>query len=143
MLTARTKTIERTGTGRQFPPSLASLSATKFSLQIYMELTAPPLYHVQHCSTLYYLLRHTLTILKPQWFSLRRRLQHMFYHSATQATMVGISEFPAIILAIHCISCQFPSKKDFHFSCQSPIFPFARKFPGKWKLCYVLTHAKE
>ena len=40
MLTARTKTIERTGTGRQFPPSLASLSATKFSLQIYMELTA-------------------------------------------------------------------------------------------------------
>ncbi len=39
MLTARTKTIERTGTGRQFPPSLASLSATKFSLQIYMELT--------------------------------------------------------------------------------------------------------
>ena len=38
MLTARTKTIERTGTGRQFPPSLASLSATKFSLQIYMEL---------------------------------------------------------------------------------------------------------
>ena len=41
MLTARTKTIERTGTGRQFPPSLASLSATKFSLQIYMELTDP------------------------------------------------------------------------------------------------------
>ena len=41
MLTARTKTIERTGTGRQFPPSLASLSATKFSLQIYMELTVP------------------------------------------------------------------------------------------------------
>ena len=40
MLTARKKTIERTGTGRQFPPSLASLSATKFSLQIYMELTA-------------------------------------------------------------------------------------------------------
>ena len=40
MLTARTKTIEKTGTGRQFPPSLASLSATKFSLQIYMELTA-------------------------------------------------------------------------------------------------------
>ncbi len=40
MLAARTKTIERTGTGRQFPPSLASLSATKFSLQIYMELTA-------------------------------------------------------------------------------------------------------
>ena len=39
MLTARTKTIERTGTGRQFPPSLASLSANKFSLQIYMELT--------------------------------------------------------------------------------------------------------
>ena len=39
MLTARTKTIERTGTGRQFPQSLASLSATKFSLQIYMELT--------------------------------------------------------------------------------------------------------
>ena len=39
MLTARTKTIERTGTGRQFPPFLASLSATKFSLQIYMELT--------------------------------------------------------------------------------------------------------
>ncbi len=39
MLTARTKTIERTCTGRQFPPSLASLSATKFSLQIYMELT--------------------------------------------------------------------------------------------------------
>ena len=39
MLTARTKTIERTGTGLQFPPSLASLSATKFSLQIYMELT--------------------------------------------------------------------------------------------------------
>ena len=39
MLTARTKTIERTGTGRQFPPSLASLSATKISLQIYMELT--------------------------------------------------------------------------------------------------------
>ncbi len=39
MLTARTKTIERTGTGRRFPPSLASLSATKFSLQIYMELT--------------------------------------------------------------------------------------------------------
>ncbi len=37
MLTARTKTIERTGTGRQFPPSLGSLSATKFSLQIYME----------------------------------------------------------------------------------------------------------
>ncbi len=37
MLTARTKTIERTGTGRQFPPFLASLSATKFSLQIYME----------------------------------------------------------------------------------------------------------
>ena len=35
MLTARTKTIERTGTGRQFPPFLASLSATKFSLQIY------------------------------------------------------------------------------------------------------------
>ncbi len=31
MLTARPKTIERTGTGRQFPPSLASLSATKFS----------------------------------------------------------------------------------------------------------------
>jgi hypothetical protein len=27
--------------------------------------------------------------------------------------LVGISEFPAIILAIHCISCQFPSKKDF------------------------------
>jgi hypothetical protein len=25
----------------------------------------------------------------------------------------GISEFPAIILAIHCISCQFPSKQDF------------------------------
>jgi hypothetical protein len=24
-----------------------------------------------------------------------------------------MSEFPAIILAIHCISCQFPSKKDF------------------------------
>ena len=46
MLTARTKTIERTGTGRQFPPSfnLASLSATKFSLQIYMELTAPRFY---------------------------------------------------------------------------------------------------
>ncbi len=41
MLTARTKTIERTGTGRQFPPSLASLSVTKFSLQIYMELTVP------------------------------------------------------------------------------------------------------
>ena len=39
VLTARTKTIERTGNGRQFPPSLASLSATKFSLQIYMELT--------------------------------------------------------------------------------------------------------
>ncbi len=39
MLTARTKTIERTGTERQFPPFLASLSATKFSLQIYMELT--------------------------------------------------------------------------------------------------------
>ena len=39
MLTAQTKTIERVGTGRQFPPSLASLSATKFSLQIYMELT--------------------------------------------------------------------------------------------------------
>ncbi len=39
MLTARTKTIERTGTGRQFPPSLTSLSATKFLLQIYMELT--------------------------------------------------------------------------------------------------------
>ena len=39
MLTARTKTIERTGTGRQFPPSLASLSSTKFPLQIYMELT--------------------------------------------------------------------------------------------------------
>ena len=39
MLTARTKTIEKTGTGRQFPPSLASLLATKFSLQIYMELT--------------------------------------------------------------------------------------------------------
>ena len=39
MLTARTKTIERTGTGRQFPPSLALLSATKFSLEIYMELT--------------------------------------------------------------------------------------------------------
>ncbi len=40
MLTVRTKTIERTGTGRQFPPFLASLSATKFSLQIYKELTA-------------------------------------------------------------------------------------------------------
>ena len=40
MLTARTKTVERTGTGRQFPLSLASLSATKFSLQIYIELTA-------------------------------------------------------------------------------------------------------
>ncbi len=39
MLTARTKTIEWTGTGRQFSPSLASLSATNFSLQIYMELT--------------------------------------------------------------------------------------------------------
>ena len=38
--------MERTGTGRQFPPSLASLSATKFSLQIYMELTkmARPVY---------------------------------------------------------------------------------------------------
>ena len=44
MLTARTKTIERTGTGRQFPPSLASLSATKFSLQIYMELTGHDLW---------------------------------------------------------------------------------------------------
>jgi hypothetical protein len=30
-----------------------------------------------------------------------------------KAPLVGISEFPAIILAIHCISCQFPSKKDF------------------------------
>ncbi len=47
MLTARTKTIERTGTGRQFPPSLASLSATKFSLQIYMELTVKHL-HFKH-----------------------------------------------------------------------------------------------
>ncbi len=46
MLTARTKTIERTGTGRQFPPSLASLSATKFSLQIYMELTEQPSFHL-------------------------------------------------------------------------------------------------
>ncbi len=41
VLTARTKTIERIGTGRQFPPSLASLSATKFSLQLvsFTELT--------------------------------------------------------------------------------------------------------
>ena len=45
MLTAQAKTIERTGTGRQFPPSLASLSATKFSLQIYMELTGFSLHH--------------------------------------------------------------------------------------------------
>ena len=34
--------MERTGIGRELPPSLASLSATKFSLQIYMELTALP-----------------------------------------------------------------------------------------------------
>ncbi len=47
MLTARTKTIERTGTGRQFPPSLASLSATKFSLQIYMELTGTTLHTIK------------------------------------------------------------------------------------------------
>ena len=33
------KTIERTGTVGQFPPSLVSLLATKFLLQIYMELT--------------------------------------------------------------------------------------------------------
>ena len=39
VLTARTKTIERTGTVRQFPPSLASLFGREFSLQIYMELT--------------------------------------------------------------------------------------------------------
>ena len=48
MLTARTKTIERTGTGRQFPPSLASLSAAKFSLQIYMELTVNGFKHGGH-----------------------------------------------------------------------------------------------
>ena len=58
MLTARTKTIERTGTGRQFPPSLASLSATKFSLQIYMELTVwtsvsgPSYLYTQHILSL-------------------------------------------------------------------------------------------
>ena len=63
MLTARTKTIERTGTGRQFLPFLASLSATKFSLQIYMELTGLPLvsFFVSSCPVclfkLYYQLK--------------------------------------------------------------------------------------
>ena len=36
MLTARTKTIERTGIGRQFPPSLTSRFGREFLLHIYI-----------------------------------------------------------------------------------------------------------
>ena len=58
----------------QIPPSLASLSATKFLLQIYMELTVLGYLHHTTCHTLNNLLHHFRTptnlnfiINKPMW----------------------------------------------------------------------------
>ena len=71
VLTTRTKTIERTGTGRQFPPFLASLSATKFSLQIYMELTVLEssivYYHIMYNKQIDFILPCVCTVIDRGW----------------------------------------------------------------------------
>jgi hypothetical protein len=53
-----------------------------------------------------------LSSFSEQLFGILRAQSGHAHINYFKASLVGISEFPAIILAIHCISCQFPSKKE-------------------------------